>query len=82
MTTFKHKTLPIEISYSEYVKLSTSEKMDFVISNPYNSQAITNNVTNNNINHETKDLLGLGEVATVAVALPLVVVGSIFGIFD
>lgn len=82
MTTFKHKTMPIEISYSEYVKLSVSEKMDFVISNPYNSQPVTNNITNTTIKNETKDVLGLGEVATVAVAVPLVIVGSIFGIFD
>ncbi len=82
MTTFKHKTLPIEISYSEYVKLSVSEKMDFVISNPYNSQPITNNITNTTVNNETKDVLGLGEVAGAVVVAPLVIVGSIFGLFD
>jgi len=80
MTTFKHKTLAIEISYSEYVKLSQSEKNDFIIHNP--SRVVTNNVTNTNIKHETKDVLGLGEVATVAVVAPLVIVGAIFGMFD
>jgi len=80
MTTFKHKELPIEISYSEYSKLSVGEKMNFVIHNP--TQITTNNISNTNIKHETKDVLGLGEVATVAVAVPLVIVGSIFGIFD
>lgn len=80
MTTFKHKKLPIEISYSEYAKLSIEEQNDFIIHNP--SQIVTNNISNTNIKHETKDVLGLGEVATVAVAVPLVIVGSIFGIFD
>ncbi len=80
MTTFKHKSLPIEISYSEYAKLSLEEKQDFFICNP--PLIVTNNISNTNVKHETKDMLGLGEVATVAVAVPLVIVGSIFGIFD
>lgn len=81
MTTFKHKTLPIEISYLEYVKLSENEKVDFTIFNPQN-YSTTNNITNTNIKHETKDVLGIGEVATVAVAVPLIAVGSLFGLFD
>lgn len=80
MTTFKHKTLPIEISYSEYANLSIEEKNNFIIHNPPKINNITNN--NTNVKHETKDLLGLGEVAAVAVGVPLVVVGSILGFFD
>lgn len=73
MTTFQHKTQPITISYSEYIKLSTSEKQDFTI---VNSTQTTNNTT------VTKDVLGLGEVAGAVVVAPLVIVGSIFGLFD
>lgn len=80
MTTFKHKTMPIEISYSEYAKLSQTEKNDFHIVNQAQNVSVTNNTTN--VNAQTTDVLGLGEVAAVAVAVPLVVVGSIFGFFD
>lgn len=82
MTVFKHKTLPIEISYSEYIKLSVPEKMEFIISNPYNSQPVTNNITNTTVKNETKDVLGLGEVAGAVVVAPLLIVGGIFGLFD
>ena len=77
MTVFKHKTLPIEISYSEYVKLSVTEKMDFIISN---SQPTTNNITT--VNNETKDVLGLGEVAGAVVVVPLAIVAGLLGFFD
>ena len=80
MTTFKHKNLPIEIPYSEYAKLSTEEKNNFIIVNT--SQNVTNNISNTNIKSETKDVLGLGEVATVVVVAPLVAVGALFGFFD
>jgi len=76
MTTFQHKTQPITISYSEYSKLSASEKQDFMIVN----SAQTNNITT--INNQTTDVLGLGEVATVVVATPLVIAGALLGFFD
>lgn len=75
MTKFQHKTQPITIGYSEYINLTEMQKLDFYIVNGTPSQT-TNNITNN------KDLLGLGEVAGVVVAVPLVIVGSIFGLFD
>lgn len=82
MTTFQHKTLPIIIGYSEYSKLNQSEKNDFNIVN--NNSNTTNNISTTNINSksETKDLLGLGQATEAVVAVPLVVVGSIFGLFD
>ena len=82
MTTFQHKTLPITIGYSEYSKLSQSEKNDFNIIN--NSNSTTNNISTTNINSksETKDLLGVGQAAEAVIAVPLVIVGSIFGLFD
>lgn len=79
MTTFQHKTMPITISYSEYSKLSTTEKQDFMI---VNSTPTTNNITTTTVNNETKDVLGLGEVAGAVVVLPLAIVGGIFGLFD
>jgi len=81
MTTFQHKTLPITISYSEYSKLSQSDKNDF---NIINNQNITNNnhTTNINSKSETKDLLGVGQATEAVIAVPLVIVGSIFGLFD
>lgn len=79
MTIFQHKTQPITISYTEYSKLSALEKQDFIIVNNTNT---TNNVTNTTVNNETKDILGLGEVAGAVVVAPLVIVGSIFGLFD
>lgn len=82
MTTFQHKTQPITISYSEYLKLSQSEKNNFNIIN--NSQNTTNNITTTNINSksETKDLLGIGQAVETVVAVPLVIVGGLFGLFD
>ena len=79
MTTFQHKTLPITINYSEYSKLNQSEKDDFNIVNN-----TTNNISTTNINSntETSDLLGVGKVAETVVAVPLVIVGSILGLFD
>lgn len=71
MTTFQHKSLPITISYSEWSKLSKSEQNNFSIVN--NTQQITNNVTNTNINEETTDLLGLGKVAETVVLAPIAV---------
>lgn len=82
MTTFQHKTLPITIGYSEYLKLSQSKKNDFNIIN--NTNNTTNNISTTNINSksETKDLLGIGQAVETVVAVPLVIVGSIFGLFD
>lgn len=82
MTTFQHKTLPITIGYSEYSKLSQSEKNDFNIINT--KQNVTNNISTTTVNSrsETKDLLGIGQAVETVVAVPLVIVGSIFGIFD
>lgn len=77
MTTFKHKTLPIEIGYSEYIKLSEIEKMDFVI---VNTQA--ENQSNTTINNNTSDVLGFGEVAATVVVVPAVIVGAFLGFFD
>lgn len=79
MTTFQHKTMPITISYSEYSKLSTTEKQDFMI---VNSAPTTNNITTTTVNSETKDVLGLGEVAGAVIVLPLAIVGGLFGLFD
>ena len=76
MTKFQHKTQPITISYSEYIKLSASEKQDFII---VNSAQTTNNTTV--VNNQTTDVLGLGEVAGAVVVAPLVIVGSISGLF-
>jgi hypothetical protein len=76
MTVFQHKTQPITITYSEYNRLSASEKQDFMI---VNSPQTTNSTT---INNQTTDVLGLGEVAGAVVVAPLVIVGSIFGLFD
>ncbi len=77
MTTFKYKSLPIEIGYSEYSRLSESEKMDFVI---VNTQTV--NQSSTTINNNTSDVLGFGEVATVVVGVPLAIVGSVLGFFD
>ena len=82
MTIFRHKSLPIEIGYSEYCKLSELEQKSFMIINSQKSIQNTNNSTTVNNNQNTTDVLGLGEVAAVTVGLPLVLVGSIFGIFD
>lgn len=82
MTTFQHKTLPITIGYSEYSKLSTSDKNDFRIINNSPVQHVTNNIHTTNVDNKTTDVLGIGTVATAAVVLPLAIVGGIFGIFD
>mgnify|MGYP001600514240 CR=1 FL=1 len=80
MTTFKHKTLPITIDYSEYSKLPQSEKNNFNIVNT--SQNTTNNISTTNINSETKDLLGVGQAVEAVVAVPVLIVGGLFGLFD
>lgn len=81
MTTFRHKTLPIEIGYSEYSKLSTSEKNNFVIVNNTPINHTTNHVNTTNVNSSTTDVLGIGTAVTAAVVLPVAIVGGIFGIF-
>lgn len=72
--------MPIEITYSEYVKLSETEKIDFVIVNQSESvRNITNNTTN--VSNKTDDLLGLGKVAETAAVvaiLPFAIVKSWF----
>jgi len=82
MTTFQHKTLPITINYSEYSKLPQSEKNNFNIVN--NIQNTTNNITTTNVNSnsETKDLLGIGQAVETVVAVPVLIVGGLFGLFD
>lgn len=80
MTTFKHKTLPIEIGYSEYSKLSSTEQSNFIIVNK-TTKTVTNNITttNTNVNSETTDLLGIGKAVETVVLTP-VAIG--FGILD
>lgn len=77
MTRFIHKNGLIEISYSEYSKLSSSEKLNFQLVN--SNRNTTNIITNNN--QKTDDLLGIGKVAetaaTVAI-LPFAIVASLF----
>jgi len=77
MTTFKHKTLPIIIGYSEYINLSASEKDNFNIINSTNNTYNTTTVTN-----ETKDVLGIGEAVGVAVVAPLAIGAALLGFFD
>lgn len=77
MTRFIHKNGQIEITYSEYSKLSDSEKKDFTI---VNSSGTTTNVITNN-NQKTDDLLGIGKVAETAGAVvlaPVAIVASLF----
>lgn len=74
MTTFKHKTLPIKISYSEYSKLSSTEQNNFIIVNE-TTKTVTNNITttNTNINSETTDLLGIGKAVETVVLTPVAI---------
>lgn len=74
MTTFKHKSLPIEITYSEYVKLSPSEQSNFNIVNQSAPQTVVNN--------NSSDLLGLGKVAETVVVAPIAIVAGLFSLLD
>lgn len=82
MTTFKHKSLPIEIGYSEYCKLSSYEQANFSIVNISSSIKNTTHNTTVTNNQNTSDVLGIGEAVGTVVAVPLVVLGGIFGLFD
>jgi len=75
-TKFQHKSLPITLGYSEYSKLSTAEKNNFVIVNPEENK--TTVIHNTTTNQKTDDLLGLGKVTeTVAgvALLPFAILG-------
>lgn len=74
MTTFKHKTQPIEITYSEYVKLSPSERSNFNIVNQSAPQTVVNN--------NSSDLLGLGKAVETVVVAPIAIVAGFFSLLD
>lgn len=69
MTTFRHKTQPIEISYLEYIKLPKSEQMNFDIVNTSVSPLVEN---------KTEDLLGIGTAVSAVVLTPVLIIKSIF----
>lgn len=77
-TKIQHKTLGITITYSEYISLPDSEKAKFkFVESPVKKQ-IVNNTTVNKVNNNTSDLLGVGTVAACAVAVPLLIIDSLF----
>lgn len=78
MTRFIHKNGQIEISYSEYSKLSALEKQDFQVVNSTNTT--TNIITNNN--QKTDDLLGIGKVAETAACVAILPVAIVASLFD
>lgn len=77
-TKIQHKTLGITITYSEYIQLSDAEKAKFkFVESPVEKQVV-HNTTINRVNNSTSDVLGVGTVAACAVAVPLLIIDSLF----
>lgn len=78
-TKIQHKTLGLTITYSEYISLPESEKMNFKFVDQEPVKTVVNNSTVvNKTSNNTSDLLGIGAVAACAVAVPLVILDSLF----
>lgn len=78
-TKITHKTLGITISYSEYISLPESERINFkFVESQETKQVVNNSTTVNKVSNNTSDLLGIGTVAACAVTVPLLIIDSLF----